>query len=425
MKKNKKTILIVIVILLLSTLLTASIIFGRNIAKKFNEKLNNENEVKEEKKDNENKDEEEPFDFKLKVYSDEMQPRGKHYSIVESSSDSKLELEIEVESEDAQIYDIATTARNERGKLTYVLYKDKTLKLLNVENNTTEEIDLDYDNYYLQVSYDGTKIHGIIYNNNNTSEPKYYYGKDCINWGYYNLSTKQKMYENEYDFLRAQRGDFIEGAKFIIEEGFPYDSEEPYVNCDFDSHVLNIYKKEIVLKTVSTFWNGPWFTTEKYNNKYYFLKNDAMDTGPSSWASIYSNSGRLIVEDKGNTGWSIDKNGKLYIVDNNKVKKYNTDGKLISSSKSFSKIVCISNKYIIYHENNELFITDYENTFTKKLIDYTEDELNGLHDEEYIENIYGEKEGVYLDFIVNGGETFKTVYFNPTTHEVEILEESY
>ena len=53
MKKNKKTILIVIVILLLSTLLTASIIFGRNIAKKFNEKLNNENEVKEEKKDNE------------------------------------------------------------------------------------------------------------------------------------------------------------------------------------------------------------------------------------------------------------------------------------------------------------------------------------------------------------------------------------
>ena len=428
MKKNKKTILIVIAILLLSTLLTISIIFGRDFAKKFNEKTNNQNEIKEESKKEENNEqqennnEEEPFDFKLKMYKNGNGEIGEH-----KFDNSTIILEIPVETEEAEIIDYSTTGQYTTGELTYVLYKDKTIKLYDVKNHEVTNVDLENDliSYNLQMSYDRKTAQGIVYS--------YYLDKentekeDNVREAYYNLKTKKKMYEDKYYMLKYIDGDFISGYKNI-----EINSECLIDYSCYKAHqLLSVHSENVNWSIEDVTFTS--FETKKYNNKYlYFLSHDL---GPQdrNFYEIYSNSKKRITDGQEGADFTT-KDGYLYINNTTNVIKYNFDGKLIAYSKKFEKVIQVIENYIMYLENNEFYITDFENTFKIKLIDWSTsietESIPAYWDENYgWYSTYNREnlmigEGIYISkYPVYGGlknPGKHDIYFNPTTKEVKV-----
>ncbi len=264
----------------------------------------------------------------------------------------------------------------------FVLYEDNNkLKIYNKSLNESQGILLEnnYKSYELYTSNDKSSVVGIFYRTDlNYDSPA----------GYFNVETGKKLYEDKYETLSMDYdGQFLEGCKnntiYFLNANLEKEELEYKLS---ESHNCNGYRSE-------------GFKLKKYNNKMFYLVVSEFDTN-----IIYSNSKEVIYDKKIKEGLVSFNNEYVYFVEDNKVKKYDMDGKLVSTSKTYNNIKLLLNNYIIYVNNNNLVLDNLDSEETKVIDKWNENNsiatwgLPGYYTREKLDSI-GESakpEGLYI-----------------------------
>lgn len=401
-KEDKKKIALICISIFVGILFLSSIIFViySNFIKKDDPELKETNVAKKKS---------------IYLYKDQ----NGFYAIKKYSEAYKEAFEISVTDKNAKIYDFATNIhydeyRNEEAILQYILYEDNGLKLLDVLNNKTTEIDLDYDEYLLHLSYDLKTVKGIVYNNEEKVEGDEY--PRHTNYGYYNLSTKKKMYDNKYDQLTPEEGMYIIGS---IE---PKESTSEDNYDEYKTLILRTDKEELVHEISGI---CEWYSQIVENNGKYFVVESSGCTGLSNY-TLYDNNFKEIYSGD-ESGFAIHNDGTATVVNGNTIEKYNIDGQKISTSKTYQKVLHVFENQNVYVQNNEIYVED--NKVTTKLGTwdnkyYYHYAISGYYKEDDISSEENKAPGLYLIFEYNGsneGPGFE-YYYNPETKEVKKYE---
>ena len=401
-KDKKKTIIICAISIIAIILISIGSLF---IYKNY---------FKDKESQNNNKEQENVVNQKheLYFYKDE---EGYIYLKESDYEERTVAFTIPVESADAKIYDYSINKKDpyeESSKETevyYVLYEDNGLKLYDVKNDKTTNIDLNYDNYGLHVSYDLTEVKGIIFNKYEETTEEY---PNAYNYGYYNLSTKEILYENQYDSLSSYPGEYIAGLNYLNDDETPTE------------HLLRSDKEESVHEV--TGYCARYYDLPLYEDKYLFIASFNC-TGLASFEIYTENSKLLYSGDE--SGFSIGEDGTIRVRNNNKIETYDFSGELLKTSKKYEKILQVFKEHIVYIKNKTIYIEDNEGVSTKlgKWEDnyYYHYVLSHYYGEEALE--YDKEPGIYLvfeygQFAEGPGVEY---YYNPETREVIEYPQEY
>lgn len=348
------------------------------------EPTNPDEPTEDEKEDDEDKN---VGNYTLKIYEDQ----NGNYSLEKKNVNDKIAALINVKNEDAKLHDFSTTSEK-NGNLNYVLYYDSTLKLYDVATGTITKFDFNYDTYKLQMSYDRKIVQGLIYSyiekqesevetpesenpsndstNVETQEPINPQAKPI--YGYYNLTTQKNLYENKYEELHSIDGDFIYGT---IKTTDKEDKDCANEICERNYHLLSV-TKEMPLWINKGIYNS--IETRKNENDYFIIFG--YTNNESTISKVYSSRRNEIIEGLEYEDYTFDKENYLYTRINDKVYKYNVNGDLEEESESYQKIINIINNYIIYVENDIIYLTDFEGSFIEELADYEDYNIYKLYE---------------------------------------------
>lgn len=408
-KKTIKVFLIIISSILIVALLLGSFILGRNFAKLESNKNKTEEKAPTKKPNNQEK---------LYLYIDEYE----NLSVTKEDESDEVFYTISVTSKDAKIYDYRTNKKNDGSienielELSFVLYEDEGLKLLDVAKNTTTDvtIDTEYDNYLLHLSYDLKTAYGIIYNNyEDKSEEEMY--RPRIDYGYYNLSTKQKMYDNQYQSIVPMDGIYLKGST----------ESEDVTSDDYDAYRSHLLKYDEEKEVHQITGMCDWYSnTKEYNDKNYVIAASGC-TGLSNYTVYDNNFKEIYFGDE--SGFAFHEDGTISTVKDNKIEKYDIDGNKLSTSKSYQQVLHVFADYFVYLKNNEIYIEDKDGAI--KVGDWKEEyyyhyAISGIYDEKQINEEEKNDYGLYLVFEYNGideGPGFE-IYYNPETREIKKYE---
>lgn len=265
------------------------------------------------------------------------------------------------------VYTIKTNTMNSsfiKAENGFILYDDNVLKIYN--SNTNEIIKTDLENKYSSYSFyfnnDGNKIIGLICKKNEKTT-------------YYNLITNKKMYENAYKHL------------YSIDENFMH----------ADGFLLNVNKEEIIISSKNV---AAGYDIKYYADGYYILEFDSFVN--SSSVSIYTDSKQNLASNIDINKYYFDDSGNLFVVSDNIIKQYNIDGSLISSKK-YSNIMGLKDGFVVYLDNNNLYLGNIENNKNQMITiwkdSYYYDEYSsGYYDREKLDSMdeMTKSEGFYV-----------------------------
>jgi len=386
-KKNKTIILIIGITVLIIILFIFGILF-------YNEQKNNVNEENQ--------------THEIYVYTN----GAGDYCEVKTQDCGEIAISLKVESDDAKIitteYSWEETEFGTR-TLTYVIYSDNDkINLYNVKTKETMHTTLEatYDYYFLKLSDAGDKIIGIIYGNEieDTS------GNETE--GFYNISTKEKMYEAIYDTLIFYMAGVPEHEDFLIATIEDTDTR----------YLLSVEKEEILFEGKGYF--------EVYGKKddYFYLQIKQNQDYEDEEILIYNNNRQKIATVRSEENYYF-YNDEMYIVENNLVKKYNSKGELLGTSKTYDNIIQVIRNYIVYKIKDTIILTDFDNSFEKEMFNlenekhsynpYLSDYYYATGDEDLILE-EPKKEGLYL--IINDKTSESDIgieiYFDPVTKTI-------
>lgn len=117
-----------------------------------------------------------------------------------NSKERKVLKKVETDTYDAEILSISKNYK-------YLLIKDDVLKILNLDNEEFNKVDLesDYEKYILVTS--GEKIVGIIYFKNKDE----FYSENSS--GFYSLKSKNKLYDGMFSVILFNENDGVLNAQ--------------------------------------------------------------------------------------------------------------------------------------------------------------------------------------------------------------------
>lgn len=134
-------------------------------------------------------------------------------------------IKIKSKTKDAKVVSVAENGED-------VLIKDDVMKIYNIKTKKTQvikDIPAKYVRYILQTLENDDTIYGIVYFTKSDVEDFYKYN-DAV---YYNLLTKEKMYEGKYTVMTL-----VDKDKLLA------------TSIDLDPVILNPNKEEILYKEV-------------------------------------------------------------------------------------------------------------------------------------------------------------------------------
>lgn len=273
---------------------------------------------------------------------------------------------IKAKSENAKL--IASERTN-----SFILYDDNGIKIYDVKNNRSIKTTLEnnYDTYEIYLNEAENNILGIGYQNEDFS------------FGYYNVSLKKKLYDNKYkieyspmelqksdDYLSFRTNDTAYLVSSKQEKIELSDKMDAYVNYNIykigNSHIIALGNniEDFIINKLYTYNKELFYGNENGEEKFSFY------------------------------------NGYIYINDNGIIKKYNTNGNLISQSSKYNDLRIITNNYAIYYDNNTLYLENIDNAAEKKDIAknvdgyyiwsdyYTRELLDSLDEKNKTEGLY-------------------------------------
>jgi len=332
--------------------------------------------------------------YKLTVYRD---TKGK-LCLKKEEDCHDIAFEIETETDNPQMIEFTEDEK-------YILYQDNALKIYNTKENTSQKLKIyNYEQYNLAYDKEKKEVIGIIYkkdkieNNNEKADYK--------TIGFYNISLDKKLYESSYNELNLINNKYLIGKK--IDKKIDDESST-------ETFLLSTTEETTVLSKIGF--------CEQYKiikaDKGYFIVEQ---TGCNEFTStIYNEELQTIADNIENDNWSYDKEGYLYILDKNQVKKQDSKGDILKTSKSYSNIQQIIKKYIIYIENDKLKLTDDEDldiVIAEWKKEYVYNKAKSSYIEEKTNNRYP---GLYITLNINNEE--QIYYFNPTINEITLYKE--
>lgn len=178
---------------------------------------------------------------------------------------------------------------------------------------------------------------------------------------------------------------------------------------DFDNktgcvYLVNVENGNIELKD-KVKYGGNGYYSHKLNNNSFYILGSQIET--LTIEKIYNNDKKLFFENTtdeiiGDEKYSFFKDN-LYVYNNNVVKKYNADGKLISTSKKYENFKQLIEDKIIYVKDDKLVVESLSDGSLKEIVSwsdnynydiylsryYSRDDLDKLNEPD-------KKEGLYL-----------------------------
>ena len=373
-KKNWLVVLVIILIIIILGLV------GFIVYNELNSSTNNNNN------NNSQGDDKEQVDNKGQIDNKGVDTTDYKYTIDVYKTDSNIlcikkddvcknvAFTVKTENQDANI--LTSDTRK------IILYNDNGLKIYNNETKKIIKVDLDtnYSTYELNV-FNGEVI-GIIYKNN------------YENSSYYDLTTKKNKFVKTYQNLSIIDNNYLEASEYKNDEAFAYllnIKEEKVEFSDRNKNVLDIS-----------------YEADGYNGKYFYaLKSCAVDC---TVEVIYDNNKKEIykVPDNRNENYYAEfaysfYKGYLYLIENNVVKKYNADGKLISTSKKYENFKQLIEDKIIYVKDDKLVVESLSDGSLKEIVSWSDNYNYDIYSSRYYSrddldklNEPDKKEGLYL-----------------------------
>lgn len=214
----------------------------------------------------------------------------------------------------------------------FVLYEDNNeLKIFNkkLEESLGVSLEHNYKEYTIYTNNDKSNVIGIVYK---TSDDKV---------GYFNVATGNKLYEGKYKSLILNSDSTLNACKngtlYLLNKDSEQEELSYKVSKDADCEIYA-------------------FLSEIYSDKSFYRVVDEFET-----KIIYSNSKKIIYDKQIKKEEVSFNDGYLYLVENKKIKKYDIDGKLISTSKEYNNIKGLLLNYVIYVQDNYLMLLNIDN----------------------------------------------------------------
>ena len=267
----------------------------------------------------------------------------------------------------------------------FVLYDDNGLKIYNSSKKTIKKLGISYvkyNSYYIVPNDENTEVIGLGYKND----------KDYL--VFYNVNTGKTMYENKY------KGD---GNTYIA----PVNSKYFSLTNDHDGYLLSVDEEKEVRKETLGEYEYPEFSGYGTNGNYFYVVNNC-DPGGCAARKIYSKDFNLIYESKEEIKFGY-YNNYIYLADGDVVKKYDSNGTMISSNDNFEMIQTISRNYIVSIKDNIYTIENFDDpsikfgAAPKPKNGYYDHFTSGYYTREELD-IMGEtnkKEGMYVVIVYN------------------------
>lgn len=386
--KNNNWIISILLIIII--LMAAGLVYVLFFTKPNDEVKDNntqETEKENEKEEESSKVEEEPQEeqevekkYELTVYRDKYDKELTDDN--KASSDTEVAFKIATVNKDAKVLDVYGTK--------YVLYKDDALYLYDVKNKKSEKLSLEdsYVKYKLLLDINRTKLVGISYLKSNDT------------MGYYNYDKKIKLYDGKYKLTISEGIDkeveFI-GAFEIVGK---YLSHAPFHSTNI--YLLNNEKEKVEISYKSNNDSSYAFGAYEYNGKYFYSIFDRFGDGGE--VKIYSNSLKLITDKEISdvNMYSYDKN-YIYLKDGKSIKKYDIEGKLISTYGPYDNIQDIDSTFVLYVENSALYLKYYDKSEAIRICDWNDDynfEFASYYDRKALNDLDepNKPEGLYIVF---------------------------
>lgn len=264
------------------------------------------------------------------------------------STSGSLIFAIETETNSAKLFDV--DVRNGIN----VLYNDNGLKIYNVAKKTITKLSLknEYDFYKLY------KNSSIITLKDDKA-------------GYYDISNNKMMFENKYSNM------FFVNDSYV--SGFSYGKQKNTAD------LINVKTGEIELSVDEVYF----INVEESNGKKYYI---AEQPG-NEIVSIYSGLKKVVYTASNNSYANI-YNGYLYVVSNNRVTKFDNDGKEIKSL-TYSDLKRVVNNYAIYLDNGYLKVINIDDE--KELF-----KIEWSNNYKFVSSYYKTQEEIEEERIVNG-----------------------
>ncbi len=383
-KSNKGLIaFLIIIILLLAAALVYFVFFNKDKEEPKKENNTQETENKEEEQKEEEQKEEEQKEqeteetkgnYNLDVY---VTNDGMYSYIYDSPTENSTKVSVKVESDKAKYLSSSYDSTSN-----FFLYDDNGVKLYDIKNKKSTSLDIknNYKDYYIHMSEDEKSVIGVSYT-------------DSKGMGtYYNMKTKKEMYKGKYKLAEDKR---------IINTNDKYIS----VPTKEKSYLLSTESEKVIMSCkndTESYWKH-YYNSYGENGKYFYTLETWYDDGVEI-EKVYNNNLEefLSIMISNEEFYNVYKNN-LYINDKNTVKKYNTDGKLLSS-KSYDEVMSIVNNYIIYVKNGSLYLENFDDpTETKEICSWNKEwdfDFARYYDRKTLDYMdeKNKKEGLYVVF---------------------------
>ena len=307
----------------------------------------------------------------------------------------------------------------------FVLYNDVGLRIYNLKERKIVykniKLDTNLTSYELYFSKEQKNVLGIGYIKNG------YYG-------YYNLNKNISLYENKYKAVSDSLFTVLEQINDHY-LSLTINNNESNQHIYFDSYLLSSdEEKEILHDLVKV---GRSYISYENNGKYVYLIEATNKNGDDIF-KVYFNSFKHLFENvivrNGKEGRRIEDyvnvlDNSLYVldIDNNVVKKYDYDGKLLSTSKKYENPLMLignirednnkmfGNNYILYIKDGNLILenTDNDNEF-QKIPGWNDEKRIGIHAfytkekaniGDIIEKKHDYAEGIYVSIVETVSES--------------------
>ena len=363
--KSYKNLIIIILIIIILALISGIVYF--TFFNKHKEELN-DNNIQEQEKSNE----EEIVNngnYELTVY------RYKNGGELTKETKKDRDLEeafiIKTNNSDAKVLAVNNKF--------LVLYNDGGLYIYNSKTKKSEKVSLEntYKEYEIYTNEDNDSIIGIGYINNNK-------------YGYYNVVKKIKLYTDKYSMDELWHATQINNHYLSIHSG------DMLYLLSSDSEIARLSYKDTD--------NVYDYRSFGKNGKYIFALSIVIED--DDFRRFYSNNFKLFYEAPDDGGiWNVVYNNNyLYLVDDNVLKKYNTNGDLISSNTNYVQIKGLLDDYIVYVKNDNLILENIEDSSESKVLTKWNDKWSavtygsGYYSREDLDSMdeKDKKEGLYI-----------------------------
>ncbi len=224
------------------------------------------------------------------------------------------------------------------------LYNNDGLVAYNIYTDTEQKLDLEptYENYTL--SFDSDKLYGI------------YYSKDKES-GYYNVLTNKKMYENTYIKINGINENYLRASKIEnIGECNGWDTYDYLLSATEEKVIFDEKLKNNICYN--------YYAMEQ-NGSTYLEVVKGFQAYPE--IDLYTKDKKLIASNVKHYNLTFMK-GNVYIINNNKLNKYDSSGILIESNKDYNNLLGFLDNELVYLDNNKLYLKNIE---TNNVIEYS------------------------------------------------------